>query len=829
MMYIGRLSSALLAIAAAPFSSAFTARGNGLLSTPNLNLVSSSTAATSNLHISSIMHKNKQQSSLHLMSPHDIMDADSISTATSFILSRGSRGSMENAVPPSEGVTLTILTAGFAAIVWFLANEYKYLKEKSNVMDGALNKKERDFTWIDLIDYRLDYFFSTNEWAKVILLFGLSYVLVVFGAGLLVIGDSDDYDTISEAAWTSWTYVVDPGAQADAPSELIPRAVSLFVTLGGLLVFALLIGIVGESIGEKIEDLKTGKSRVFESDHTLMLNWNDKSIAVIQQIALANESEGGRVMVVLSQLEKEEMEERLESAINAKENPLDLMGTEVVFRQGNPILENDLKKVSANTARAVIALTPPDFDSDEADANMLRQVLALKALDEDFGSDGERHVVVELQDVDNKELIKMVAPDFAEIIVNHDMIGRLMLQCARTPELAYVLDSMMGFEGSEFYFDTWPELYGKTFKEITVRFDEAIPVGFRSEDGDVRVNPVDDDVYLEGEEILVLAEDDDSYEPNDGTYPLTAGDCIGNEEECPIYYDADRPPEKILFCGWRRDMSDLISQLDEFVPAGSELWLLNKIPANMREERLLDGGNKAKLKLKNLIMKNVVGDHIIRRDLKRIWDTNAQGEYTGEKVTLDQFDSILILSDETAMKSGEKGSTSSDSRSLCAVLIIQDMMEKMYQLKKRKFASSPEPIKPPCVPVSEILDTRTKSLLNVANCKGYVLSNQIVSSVMAQVAEEKDINVVLSELFSSDGSETYIRPVEKFVDLDEEDTLSFWDVALKARQYREVVVGYKPADLDYDDAEELIINPPNKSVPRRWKEGDKIVVFSLED
>ena len=55
--------------------------------------------------------------------------------------------------------------------------------------------------------------------------------------------------------------------------------------------------------------------------------------------------------------------------------------------------------------------------------------------------------MVELQDVDNKELIKMVAPDFAEIIVNNDMIGRLMLQCARTPELAYVLDSMMGFEG----------------------------------------------------------------------------------------------------------------------------------------------------------------------------------------------------------------------------------------------------------------------------------------------------------------------------------------------------------------------------------------------
>ena len=299
---------------------------------------------------------------------------------------------MANAPPHSESGVLAVLLGGFSVIVWFLISEYVYLKQKTETMLDAMQKdsdhnsrkevgntKEmKDFTWSDVIDYRLDYFFSTNEWANVILLIGLSYLLVAFGAGLLVTTDSDDYGTIGEAAWTAWTYVVDPGAQADAPSELVPRTVSLIVTLGGLLVFALLIGIVGESIGDKLEDLKTGKSRVFESGHTLMLNWNDKSLAVIRQIALANESEGGGTMVVLSQLEKEEMEERLNSALNARENPLQLLGTEVVFRQGNPILENDLKRVSANTARSVIALTPPDFDSDEADANMLRQVLALK-------------------------------------------------------------------------------------------------------------------------------------------------------------------------------------------------------------------------------------------------------------------------------------------------------------------------------------------------------------------------------------------------------------------------------------------------------------------
>ncbi len=39
----------------------------------------------------------------------------------------------------------------------------------------------------------------------------------------------------------------------------------------------------------------------------------------------------------------------------------------------------------------------------------------------------------------------------------------------------------------------------------------------------------------------------------------------------------------------------------------------------------------------------------------------------------------------------------------------------------------------PCSPISEILDTRTRSLLRVVNCKGYVMSNQIVSAVISQV------------------------------------------------------------------------------------------------
>jgi len=347
-------------------------------------------------------------------------------------------------------------------------------------------------------------------------------------------------------------------------------------------------------------------------------------------------------------------------------------------------------------------------------------------------------------------------------------------------------------------------------------------------DGTVSMNPENDMLYTLGAEILVLAEDDDTYQPNIGLYSHTAGECPKSEEECPVAYEDHRPPERILFCGWRRDMADLISQLDEYLPSGSELWLFNTIPACLRQERLLDGGNKEALKPKNLTIKNAVGNCVIRRDLNRIEDIDCEGKTTGDKVTLLDFDSMLVLSDETAMTNGEKGSTSSDSRSLATILIMQDMMEQMYKEKKNS-SPTPELVKRPCIPVSEILDCRTKSLLTVANCKGYVMSNRIISSVVAQVAEEKDINVVLTELFSASGSETYIRSVDKFVDLEVNDSLTFWDVALKARQRREVAIGYKPEHMSYTEANDWIINPPYKSTPRKWVKGDKIITFSLED
>lgn len=50
--------------------------------------------------------------------------------------------------------------------------------------------------------------------------------------------------------------------------------------------------------------------------------------------------------------------------------------------------------------------------------------------------------------------------------------------------------------------------------------------------------------------------------------------------------------------------------------------------------------------------------------------------------------------------------------------------------------------------ISEILDSRTRNLVSVSRISDYVLSNELVSMSLAMIAEDKQINRVLEELFA---------------------------------------------------------------------------------
>jgi hypothetical protein len=107
----------------------------------------------------------------------------------------------------------------------------------------------------------------------------------------------------------------------------------------------------------------------------------------------------------------------------------------------------------------------------------------------------------------------------------------------------------------------------------------------------------------------------------------------------------------------------------------------------------------------------------------------------------------------------------------------------------------------------------------------FLLSNGVMSKVLAMVAEERAIRQILLELLQPAGSEMLVRPYAEFEPELRQlaDTLSFWDLAFFMRRRGEILIGYKRA------RQLPVFNPPDKRAPLRLAREDSVVVFSPAD
>src|SRR5262249_6504212 len=59
--------------------------------------------------------------------------------------------------------------------------------------------------------------------------------------------------------------------------------------------------------------------------------------------------------------------------------------------------------------------------------------------------------------------------------------------------------------------------------------------------------------------------------------------------------------------------------------------------------------------------------------------------------------------------------------------------------------------------VSEMIDTRNRALAEVTRADDFIVSDKLVSLILAQVSENKALNAVFTDLFDPDGSEIYLK------------------------------------------------------------------------
>jgi hypothetical protein len=363
-----------------------------------------------------------------------------------------------------------------------------------------------------IFSYKLDNFISVRVNQFYLVAITMVLCIVIF-APLFHFSVQDEYfdpryymderqnETIplEETFWEVYTFLMDPGAHVELENDTA-RAFGALIAWFGVIIFSTLVGFIIDTVMEKMEDLKKGKSTVVEEDHTLILGWTDKTAGLCREIAGANESEGGGIIVVLDPLDKQELEQIYRNQVRPEDMAPEGNVTKVVFRSGSPLRATDLQRVSATKARSIVILSDYNQDPDLADADILRVILTLQTLD---NGNLNGHVVCEVRDVDNEPLVALVGGNIIESVVAHDIIGRLMLMAARQPGIARVFDSLLGFDGDEFYTEEWPDLYGLEFQDVMMRFPDAVPIGYSTEDGKVELNPSKSHIMNIGEELIV--------------------------------------------------------------------------------------------------------------------------------------------------------------------------------------------------------------------------------------------------------------------------------------------------------------------------------------
>ncbi|KAM7486600.1 hypothetical protein LguiA_002609 [Lonicera macranthoides] len=339
-------------------------------------------------------------------------------------------------------------------------------------------------------------------------------------------------------------------------------------------------------------------------------------------------------------------------------------------------------EVSVSKARAIIVLAE-DGNADQSDARALRTVLSLTGVKEGLRG----HIVVELSDLDNEILVKLVGGDLVETVVAHDVIGRLMIQYARQPGLA--------------------QLDGMQFDDVLISFPDAIPCGVKAAScgGKIILNPDDSSVLQEGDEVLVIAEDDNTYTPT--TLPMAWS---GNLPKDSIVPKSD---ERILFCGWRQDMEDMVMVLDAFLALGSKLWMFKEVPEKEREKKLIDGGldinclvnitlvlreGNVVISLRGLVTNEKIVRICLSQKGARLYSRLINA--SDENLRFLGLQAKLLPYRETALGSqGQRGSSFSQGS----------------WIGEMQHASDNSVI------ISEILDLRTKNLLSMSKISDYVL------------------------------------------------------------------------------------------------------------
>ena len=348
------------------------------------------------------------------------------------------------------------------------------------------------------IQYHFDNIMSKGTIALIGLLCSVTLLLVCV-AGLICLFLGID-GGIGETIWVSFMHALDPGTITTDTLENIPYVVlQTIVTICGIFISSILIGIISSGLERKLSSLRKGTSIVLEDGHTVILGFNDNIYTLINELIGANENQKDGCIVVVGEEEKEVMEDAIAARFP------DTKTTRIICRSGSPCEPHILERCSAETSKSIII-------NEYNDPQSIKIILALTAYLKDKElTHPNLYFTVAINDEQNVEAARIAGEGRAEVIFANDAISRIIAHTCRQPGLSQVLVELFDYDGDELYFEDVKELRALTFKETLNRFDKAVVFGIRNDSG-TYLNPPMDTVITADDKLILLEDDDGSFE-----------------------------------------------------------------------------------------------------------------------------------------------------------------------------------------------------------------------------------------------------------------------------------------------------------------------------
>ena len=627
-------------------------------------------------------------------------------------------------------------------------------------------------TWRDKLRYRFENTLSRGPIALIGWLAILSLGIVLIAATLATVlgvqtdpANPDSRMNFIEGAWYSLMRTLDPGTMGGDEGWML-RLLMLAVTVGGIFIVSMLIGTITSGLESRLDEMRKGRSRVIEKNHTLILGWSSKVYSIIGELIIANENQKNPCIVILADMDKVEMEDDIRAKFPNTKN------TRVICRSGNPLDLDDLAVAAPHDARSIIVLAP---EAEHPDIHVIKSVLAIT--NNPDRRETPYHIVAEIRDPENLEAAHLVGGDEAVFIQGGELISRVTAQTCRQSGLSVVYTELLDFDGAEIYFTDAGDLAGRSYRQVLTSFEDSTVIGLMRADGEVLINAPMDTLVLADDRIIAISEDDDTLIPSKEAPPAPDLSCL--VQAMP----RDAAPERTLVLGWNEKTEAVIRELDNYVAKGSKI---TAIRAWSEDEASMAAAS-------SLVRQRMA---LLTGDITSL--------ATLQDLDVAAYNHIIVMSD-TRLPIQE-----ADAQTLICLLHLRNLAEA---------AGKDLSI------VSEMMDMRNRALAQVAKADDFIVSDKLVSLMLSQLSENKHLDRVFKVLFSSEGSEIYIRPACDYVAIGRE--MDFHTVIEAAARRGETAIGYRIV-ADGNDASKgfgVKVNP-NKSEKLSFAGGDQLIVLA---